>query len=424
MPVRAGVLRARAPLYFRFSAIAAVLVAARGHLGTFWAWGGRLALLSVLLRRWLRVRRGLPSGRCLAAGGRALEPSMEGLHRRFVELYATRKEEGGGSIVIKLQEEHPEQQVVGMQQRLTLRDGQEVAYWDVGPRDSPGAVLLCNGLGARVAGWVPLLDALHTASPAWKHRRLVVAEYRGQFASIPLVGGEVSVEKSAADLSELVGALGIKTCSLLCWSTGVQVGLQLALDRPDLVEAMVLVQGTTGQALEAIGQPLCTVPGAPRLLGAMLGLAPRAMVGTGLRAAVSGLLLRQARVFERAGGAVLWMFGTDLMPPIVVRYGQDMLQSDAHFTHYCGYVEALGRHRLAARLSGITAPALVVTGTPDFVTPARCSYDLAARLGVPGGAELFDDFGGSHYYIFEEPHKLAARMAAFLDRVAPAGVSP
>ncbi|CAE8589883.1 unnamed protein product [Polarella glacialis] len=110
------------------------------------------------------------------------------------------------------------------------------------------------------------------------------------------------------------------------------------------------------------------------------------------------------------------------MVPAGVRYVQDMLHSDAHFTNYCSYAMALGRHRIYDRLPEIKAPALIVTGTPDFVTPARCSYDLAARLG--GCTELFDDVGGSHYYIFEEPHKLAAKVASFLDRVAPVQLSP
>jgi len=339
---------------------------------------------------------------------------MEGLHRRFVELYDA---SGVASAVHGVGQ--AEQRVSEMQRRLTLSDGQEIAFWDVGPRDATNAVLLCNGLGARAAGWAPLLDALHGESPAWQRRRLVIVEYRGQFASMPLVGGAVSVEKSAADMSDVASALGLKRCSLLCWSTGVQVGLQLALDRPDLIEGMVLIQGTTGQALDAILQPLCTVPGMPQALAAFLRRVPNAMVRSGLRTSLRSLLLRRSVLFERVFSLALWLFGSDLMPPIVVRYGQDMLQSDAHFLNYCSYAEALGRHRLALRLPDIKAPAFVVTGTPDFITPARCSYDLAASLGSAGGALFYDDPGGSHYYIFEEPHKLARMLVTFFDSVAP-----
>jgi len=240
---------------------------------------------------------------------------------------------------------------------------------------------------------------------------LLIPEYRGQFASVPLVGAEVAVEQIAADFSALAVALGVQRAALLCWSTGVQVGLQLALDRPELVGSLVLIQGTTGQALDCILQPPCTIPGVPRLLSAVLRLAPGMLLRGGRRETLHGHMLRHTTALERFGRCTLWFFGSDLIPATAVRYGQDILQTDAHFSTYCGYARALGRHRILARLPEIKAPALIITGTPDFVTPARCSYDMAARLGGP--TELLDDIGGSHYYIFEEPHKVARRVASF-----------
>jgi pimeloyl-ACP methyl ester carboxylesterase len=35
--------------------------------------------------------------------------------------------------------------------------------------------------------------------------------------------GEISVERSAEDASKLADHLKLKKCTLLCWSTGVQV---------------------------------------------------------------------------------------------------------------------------------------------------------------------------------------------------------
>ncbi|CAJ1407958.1 unnamed protein product [Effrenium voratum] len=102
---------------------------------------------------------------------------------------------------------------------------------------------------------------------------------------------------------------------------------------------------------------------------------------------------------------------------VLLPFFQDMLQSEEHFANYCGYALALGRHKIFDRLPEIKAPALVVTGTPDFITPARCSYDLAHQLG--GHATLVDDVSGSHYYIFEEPLKLAQEMSRFAETHCP-----
>lgn len=399
---------AKVPLYARFGGIFGLLVCAAGFgVPKTLVLLGRLVIGSVLLRRLLRSVFRIPSRHC-AFRGVQMEASVEGLHRRFAELYLMDKseEEVSGSA---------EALVLETQQQLTLEDGQRLAYWDVGPKDSQGgAILVCNGLGARVMTWAPLLDALHMASPNWWQRRLVIFDYRGQFDSQPLSPqAEISVERGAADAAALASHLGIRRCALLCWSTGVQVGLQLALDRPELVEAMVLIQGTTGDAMKALLQPLCQVPGVPSFLDLTLRHVPSFLP----RSFLHGSLCRNTTSFERLGRCLLWFFGSDLIVPAGVRYTQDMLQSDEHFRNYCRYALALGHHNVLWRLPEIRAPALVVTGTPDFITPARCSYDMAALLGGP--TELIDDISGSHYYIYEEPQKLAGEMAAFLERAAP-----
>merc|ERR1719276_445797 len=145
----------------------------------------------------------------------------------------------------------------------------------------------------------------------------------------------------------------------------------------------------TGHALKSIGQPIGPVPGAPALFSFGLQAAPAVLKGR-VRETVWQLFLRQAALFEKLARCSIWFFGSDLIFPIAVRYVTDMLQSDAHFSAYCGYAAALGRHDVIGRLNEIKIPALVVAGTPDFVTPARCSYDMAASLGGP--TRLLDDF--------------------------------
>lgn len=398
-------LCARLPLYARFLVMSLLAPGAYGLAGPIAKRCSWAIVFGVLFRRWLRCARGLPSRLCCSGPtGASLTPTMEGLHRRLLELYSSKPD-------VQCAEAAAE----AMLWRVTLKDGQEVAFWDIGPRNAKRVVFLINGLGARIGIWTPLFDALHRASIAWKDCRVVVPEYRGQFASTPLNGCDrVSVERSAEDVAALAESLGVKRATLLCWSTGVQVGLQVAILKPNLVEAMILIQGFyPGELLESLAQPICAVPFVPTVLAVGLGAAPAAMRQFGLRRRLHAFISRNTALLEFVGRHVLWFFGTDLIAPIAIRYAQDMLQSDAHFTAYCGYAEALSRHKISDRLPDIEAPALVVTGTPDFVTPARCSYDLAAMLG--GRSRLVDDIAGSHYYILEEPHKLAVEIAAFLN---------
>eukprot|EP00435_Cladocopium_sp_Y103_P040544 s2779_g11.t1 len=257
--------------------------------------------------------------------------------------------------------------------------------------------------------WAPLLTALQNTEPSWAKRRLIIFDYRGQFDSMPLQG-EISVERSADDASKLADHLKLKKCTLLCWSTGVQVGLQLALDRPDLVKAMVLIQGTTGEAMKALLQPICQVPGVPSLLDLGLRLAPRLLQKH--RQMMHGLLCRRhSSAFERLASCLLWFFGSDL-----IAAAGDMLQSEEHFLNYCRYALALGHHKIFSRLPEIKVPALVVTG------PVHLTIEREREREITEAFEMLlseDDFGGSHYYIYEEPQKLAIEMAQFLQQSAP-----
>eukprot|EP00933_Yihiella_yeosuensis_P045943 TRINITY_DN41383_c0_g1_i1.p1 TRINITY_DN41383_c0_g1~~TRINITY_DN41383_c0_g1_i1.p1 ORF type:complete len:451 (-),score=86.91 TRINITY_DN41383_c0_g1_i1:344-1696(-) len=431
-------LRGRVPLYVRFLMIAGLILAASsGKVHEHVAYIAQLLMFAVLFKRWLRCQQSLPSKHCCnGPSGKPLIASLKGLHRRFLELYGAKDTDRSdaneannideaNSEKVNLDEienldetEDPELTALGLQRRLRLADGQELAYWDVGPQTTQDVVLLCNGLGARIASWTPLFDALHGASASWAHRRIIIPEYRGQFNSLPLKNkGSISVERSAADVAELAKALDVRRCMVLCWSTGVQIGLELALTRPDLVEAMVLIQGTTGRALESLMQPAFTIPFVPTILAKSLAWAPCAFSGW-RRQKLHALMVKHTELLEFVGRCALWVLGSDLIAPIGVRYVQDMFRSDEHFKNYCSYVEGLGRHEILEKLPDIRANALIVTGTPDFVTPARCSYDMAACLGG-STVELFDDPSGSHYYIFEEPKVLAARISHFLEKSLP-----
>lgn len=372
----------------------------------------------ILLRRLVRCLLHKPSRDCCGPSdiNSPLEPSIAGMHRRFLQFY------GDGSAMESTSSADVEVRVLRMQRRVTLEDGQEIAFWDVGPRDAKEVVLFCQGLGCRIAAWVPLFDALFSGSHAevWRGRRIVIPEYRGQFSSVPLVGTTISVEQSARDAAAVAQALHVKEATVLCWSTGVQVGLELALNKPDLVKDMILIQGTVGDLLRCLNQPVCTIPGLPALQAWVLRTAPQLLSGW-RREALYSFIVQRAAALERLASCSVWLFGSDFMPAISVRYLQDMVQSDAHFANYCAYAEALHRHKIVDRLPTIKAPSLVVTGTPDFITPARCSYELAARLRTrPSGApaaprvELKDDFGASHYFLLEEPHKLASWVGEFL----------
>ncbi len=111
-------------------------------------------------------------------------------------------------------------------------DGAEIGYVEQGPGD---ARLLF------VHGW----QADHTV---WKN---VIAELGPGTASVALdlrgsgesggAGGPYSLERFAADLRELVEALGIGPLVVVGHSMGATVALRLAVDAPELVSGLILI---------------------------------------------------------------------------------------------------------------------------------------------------------------------------------------
>lgn len=113
------------------------------------------------------------------------------------------------------------------------RDGARLAYRDEGPRGRL-PLLFIHGWQAHGRAWQPLIEAL---TPG---HRIVVPDLRGFGASAD-APRPYSVETSAADLGDLIEALDLDPAVVIGHSMGATVAQRLAIDRPEAVEALVLI---------------------------------------------------------------------------------------------------------------------------------------------------------------------------------------
>jgi 3-oxoadipate enol-lactonase len=81
---------------------------------------------------------------------------------------------------------------------------------------------------------------------------------------------------------------------------------------------------------------------------------------------------------------------------------------------YLAMLHALSEADLSARLSGLGAPALVISGELDEATPPADGRRLAEL--IPGAAFL-ELAGASHIMSVEKPRELAALIDAFMERL-------
>jgi pimeloyl-ACP methyl ester carboxylesterase len=102
-------------------------------------------------------------------------------------------------------------------------------------------LVLIHGAGDNLHMW-------YEQVPAFSQRfQVLTYDVRG-FGETEFPESEAGMEVLAADLYELLGALGIGEAFVLGYSMGGRIGLQLALERPDMVRALILANSGVGAA--------------------------------------------------------------------------------------------------------------------------------------------------------------------------------
>lgn len=257
-----------------------------------------------------------------------------------------------------------------------------------GPTDAAnahGTVLLSSGLGGSAGFWTPQIPALVDAG--W---RVVAYDQRGTGRSPGALPAPYSIAHMAADVAEVLDATGTARCHLIGHALGGLVGLQLALDAPERIASLTLIN--------AWSRPN---PHSARCFDARL-----ALLGIGGDAGVRAYVEAQPIFLYPAAWAV--------------EHAERVQgEVDHAFTHFPG--EATMRARIAAlrafdvdaRLAAITAPTLVMAAMDDTLVPWTCSRRLAD--GLPNATLDLVPHGG-HAHSATATGPLNDRLLTFLAR--------
>jgi len=138
---------------------------------------------------------------------------------------------------------------------VPLPNGETLAYRSCG--QGP-AVLLIHGNMSSSVHWQTTMEALE---PSFK---VIAPDMRG-FGDSTYTKSFDSLRELAADLEMLLIELGVGACSVVGWSAGGGVAMEMAADLPNAVEQIVLVESvpTTGFPMfrkDANGAPILTSP--------------------------------------------------------------------------------------------------------------------------------------------------------------------
>ena len=245
-------------------------------------------------------------------------------------------------------------------------------------------VVLVHGLTQTQAAWEPLAARLRAG------RRLVRVDLPGH-------GGSAGVRAGFAEAAGLLGACGGRA-AYVGYSLGGRLCLRLALDRPELVDALVLLGASPGIANPA-------------------ERAERRLADEAL-----------ARGVERDGVAAFldrWLAGPlfATLPPSRAGREDRLANTPEGLAAALRLLGAGAQAPLWDRLAGLRCPTLLVAGALDAKFAALAA-EMAAAIGPAAHLELLP--GAGHAVHLERPAEAAALLDGFLTTqlAAHPGVPP
>ncbi|MBC7704523.1 MAG: alpha/beta hydrolase [Rhodoferax sp.] len=243
-------------------------------------------------------------------------------------------------------------------------DGLRVHLRDEGPRDDPVPIVLIHGTS----------DSLHTwdgwAEVLVRQRRVIRFDLPGFGLTGPNHDNDYSDAHYVKFVAAVLDRLGVQRCVLAGNSLGGQVAWQAALDMPQRVRQLVLVDAG-GYPLQPTTVPLAFTLARSHVARWMLEyVLPRGLVQAGLR-----------NVYGDP---------SKVSPELVDRYYDMALRSGNR--RALGYRIDVGPAGDAARIKTLALPVLVMWGGRDHLIPLQFGQRFARDIT---GARLvvFDDLG-------------------------------
>jgi 3-oxoadipate enol-lactonase len=254
--------------------------------------------------------------------------------------------------------------------------GTRIHYLDENPTGRASIVLL-HGLGANCTSWQLQIPPLTQAG-----FRVIAPDAPG-FGKSTYPGGNTSIASIASRIAELIQTLGIDSCNVVGISMGGTLALQLAIDHPETIQKMVLVNTFARLQVENI-----------RILPYVL-LRLILVHTLGLPAQAHTVA---RRIFPHPDQEFLRQ---ELINQIT--------QADVHA--YRATMRALGRFDVRKWLCEIRCPTLVITGEADNTVPPP-NQDFLAQ-SIPGAKQIYIPQAG-HAVSVEKPDQFNSLLLEFL----------
>jgi pimeloyl-ACP methyl ester carboxylesterase len=256
-----------------------------------------------------------------------------------------------------------------MSRTLQLSDGSTARVLEAGAGEP---LLLIHGVGLRAEAWGPQIDALAA------HARVIAVDMPGHGQTAPLPP-DARLPDFVAWVARVVQALGTGPVSLAGHSMGSLIAAGLAVERPDLVRRVALLNGVHRRSTDA--------------RAAVLARADDIAAGRG---SIEAPLAR-------------WFAPGETLPRATVAGWLSQVDPRGYATAYRAF--ATGDGVYADRLGDIRCPLLVLTGDGDANSTPEMTRAMAA-LAPQGRAVVIP--GHRHMVNLTAPDAVNAALQGWL----------
>ena len=251
----------------------------------------------------------------------------------------------------------------------------DVAWFEVGRGDP---LVLVHGLADDHRAWRRSLPDLML------RHRVVLYDLRGH-GQTSLGSAEGTLRQLGDDLAALMASLGISKASVAGFSLGGTIAMRLGIDRPDLVERLVLVATSS-----------------------RVGKAAAAWYAERVDMVRAG----DARLRETLDGDTADVYAespSELEEGLLIR--RQSTADPRGYGNACAAMAALNAAPLDPELGRISAPTLIVASDRDRHCPPKAAEIIGSGIR---GSRLEIIAGAGHPIPVEKPRELAALINSFV----------
>jgi pimeloyl-ACP methyl ester carboxylesterase len=265
--------------------------------------------------------------------------------------------------------------------------GRQMNVIDVGSGEQ--TIVFIHGLAGCWQNWLENI-------PAFTETHRVIAMDLPGFGGSEMPSERISIAGYGRIVAELLETLEAKATCVVGNSMGGFIGAELAIQRPDLLERLVLVSaaGITSQNQRS-----------ETLLG-LLGRGENVLsFYAGWFATRSEVLSRRPRM-RRAMMLFVAAHPDRLPAPLIAEQVRGSGKPG-----FLSALDALSDYPIRDRLEEIECPTLIVWGTDDRLVPLRDAYEFERLIGDNASVIVYDDTG--HVAMLERPDAFNEALERF-----------